>query len=490
MNRPIRRVAIAVGVLLLALFVNLNFVQVVKADAYRNNPHNLRNILDEYASPRGQIIVGGNAVAESVATTDELKYLRRYPQGPTYAPLTGYYSLVYGKNGLEDVADGVLSGNDSRLFASKLADILTGRNPKGGSVTLTVNAAAQDAAFRGLGNRRGAVVALDPSTGAILAAVTSPSYDPNLLTSHNTNAEISAYQQLIRDPAQPMLSRALQQSYPPGSIFKVVAAAADLKAGKLPTDTVASPDVLNLPDGGTMQNFNGERCGDGKTTTLDAALTVSCNTAFANVCLDLGQQAVQDEASLFGMNGQSRQVPLPVARSTMGDIPDGSALAQSCIGQRNVQMTPLQAAMLSAAVANGGQLMKPYLVAQERAPNLSVLSNTSPTRLDRVLTDAQNTLLQQMMINVVAKGTGTAAQIPNVQVGGKTGTADNQDDKGNPLAPHAWFTGFALDPVHPIAVAVVLENAGVTGNESAGGTAAAPLARDVMRAYLNNMRGQ
>lgn len=496
MNRQIRRVAVALGVLILALIVNLNYVQVVKADDYRNNKNNRRVILNEYANPRGQIIVqGGTPVAESVATNDELKYLRRYPIGPLYAPLTGYYSFVFGKDGLESTEDEVLSGNDPRLFASRLADILTGRNPKGGSVTLTVNKAAQAAAYKDLGNRRGAVVALDPATGAILAAVSSPSYDPNLLSAHTADSVDAAWNKLIKDPDQPLLNRALQQSYPPGSIFKVVAASAGLKAGKKPTDRIPSPDVLNLPAGGTMRNFGGERCGDGKTDTFIDAFTISCNTAFGQLCVDVGQQPVQDEASLFGMDNSRRQVPLTVARSTMGDIEDGSALAQSCIGQRNVQMTPLQAAMLSAAAANDGKLMQPYLVQQERAPNLSVLSNTEPKQLNQVLTSDQDKLLRDMMQSVVTSrnGTGQLAQIPGVTVGGKTGTADNGpvDAKGNYLkAPHAWFTGYALDATHPIAVAVVLENAGVTGSESAGGVAAAPVARDVMKAYLDDTRGQ
>lgn len=487
MNRQIRRVAIAVGVLMVALLVNLNYVQVVKSDAYRNNTNNKRVILNEYANPRGSIIVQGTPIAESVATKDELKYLRKYPNGPVYAGLTGWYSLIYGRNGLEETEDGLLSGNDSRLLGTRITDLLTGRTPKGGSVSLTINKAAQEAAYNGLGGRRGAVVALDPRTGAILAAASSPSYDPSVLSSHNFDAITAAYQKLNSDKNQPLLPRAFQATYPPGSVFKVIVAAAALKAGKKPNDVIPGPTVLPLPDGGTMHNFAGESCSsNGKTTTLIAALTVSCNTAFAQLGIDTGQDAVQSEANLFGMDGQDFTVPLTVSGSTMGTIENGSQLGQSSIGQFNVQMTPLQAAMISAAVENDGMLMKPYLIKQELAPDLSVLDTTQPKQQSQVLPADLDRELQQMMESVVTHGTGTKAQIANEQVGGKTGTADNSDAKGNPLPPHAWFTGYAADPLHPIAVAVVLENAGVTGNESAGGEAAAPLARNVMKAYLDD----
>ena len=490
MNRQIRRVAVAVGVLMVALLVNLNFVQVVKSDAYRNDKNNRRVILNEYANPRGSIIVQGQSIAESVPTKDELKYLRKYPNGPVYADLTGWYSLIYDKNGLEETEDGLLSGNDSRLLGTRITDLLTGRTPKGGSVALTINRKAQQAAYDALGGRRGAVVALDPQTGAILAAVSSPSYDPSVLSSHNLDSIVDAYKKLNSDKSDPLLPRAFQASYPPGSIFKVVVSAAALKAGKKITDRIPAPTLLNLPDGGTMQNFNGETCGNGKTTTLIDALTISCNTAFGQLGVDLGLPAVSDEANLFGMNGQERTVPLTVSRSTIGQIENGSQLAQSSIGQFSVQMTPLQAAMIAAVVENNGTLMTPYLVQQELAPNLSVLDSTSPTKLSEVLPPDLDSELQKMMVNVVTNGTGTLAQIPNVTVGGKTGTADNDDAQGHHLAPHAWFTGYAADPVHPIAVAVVLENAGVRGDESAGGLAAAPVARKVMQAYLADMSGR
>lgn len=492
MNRPIRRVAIAVSVLMLALLINLNYVQVWKADAYRNNPNNNRVLLNEYANPRGQIVVAGTPIAESKATTDELKYLRVYPQGAMYAPITGFYSQVYGKNGLEDTEDSVLSGSDERLFTSRLADILTGRTAKGGSVSLTVNPAAQAAAYTGLGNRAGAVVALDPSTGAILALATSPSYDPSLLSSHNTTAVSTAYHTLNDNPAQPMDNRAIHESYPPGSIFKVVVAAAALKNGTTPATRIPSPTIYKLPGTGTatMQNFGGESCGDGTTDTLIDALTISCNTAFAQLGVSLGTGAVRSEAALFGIDDQARNIPLSVARSTLGPVIDDAALAQSSIGQRDVQVTPLEGAMIAAAVANNGILMKPYLVNQEIAPDLSVLDTTKPEQMSKVLDPDLDKQLQDMMVNVVNNGTGTKAKIAGKTVGGKTGTADNSDSTGKPLAPHAWFIGFTLDDNHPIAVAVFLQNAGVTGSESAGGEAAAPLAQKVMQAYLTDMKGR
>jgi penicillin-binding protein A len=498
-NRQIRRVAAAVGVLMLALLVNLNFVQVVKSDSYRENPNNRRVILTEYSTPRGQIVVQGRNIADSVITPDELKYLRKYPEGPVYAPLTGFYSLIYGKNGLEDTEDAVLEGTDNRVFGSRIADILTGRDPKGGSVLLTINDAAQQAAYKAMAKQKGAVVAIDPSTGAILAAVSLPSYDPNLLSSHDQTA-ITAYWNSL-DPSSsesPLANRAFQQNYPPGSVFKVIVSAAALKAGVKPTDQIPAPTTLVLPDtnGHTLQNFNGESCGNGKTDTFANALAISCNTAFAQLGLTLGQDAVEQEAALFGLDGTQRSVPLNVAASRVGQIASLGDLAHASIGQQNVRITPLQGAMIAAAVANHGTLFMPYLVAQERAPDLSVISqDDGKNQLSQVLDSDPDDLLVQMMVGVVQTGTGTAAQIkdiPGVVVGGKTGTADTGvfDAKGNQTPPHAWFTGFAdKNGVAKIAVAVLVENGGVNGNETTGGIAAAPVAKAVMEAYLKSAAG-
>ncbi len=490
MNRPIRRVTIFVGILLLAVVLNLNWVQVIKADSLKNNSANRRTVLDQYKRQRGSIVLQGSGtpVAESVPTKDALMYLRKYASGPVFAPVTGFNSLYYGSTAIESAEDSVLSGADDRLFVQRLTNLLTGRDTRGGNVLLTINKQAQAAAYAALGNRKGAVVALDPSTGAILAAVSTPSYDPNALSSHSPDSIQAAYQRYNADPNDPLLNRAFDVTYPPGSVFKLVVSAAALKDGRTPQSRIPAVNALTLPQTNTqLRNFAGEQCADGRTDTLDHALTISCNTAFAQLGMDLGTDTIKQQAALFGIDGNDFTMPLRVAGSSVGPIVDKAALAQSSIGQRDVRITPLQAAMISAGIANGGKLMKPYLVAQEQAPNLAVLSHADPQLLNEVMTSGQAALETQMMVDVVNKGTGTAAQIAGIQVAGKTGTADNgtqRPDGSYVNPPHAWFSGFAPATNPKIAVAVILENGGVNGNETTGGLAAAPVAQAVMKAYL------
>jgi peptidoglycan glycosyltransferase len=489
-NRPIRRVGVFVGLLLLAVVLNLNWVQVVKADHYQDNSANRRTVLDEYKRQRGSIVLQGSGtpVAESVPTKDALMYLRKYSNGPVYAPVTGFNSLYYGNTAIESAENGVLAGTDDRLFVQRLTSLLTGRDTRGGNVILTINKQAQAAAYQAMGSRRGAVVALDPATGAILAAVSTPSFDPNALSSHSPDSIQAAYKRYNADPDNPLINRALNVTYPPGSVFKVVVASAALKNGRTPQTRIPAVNSLTLPQTRTqLRNFGGEQCADGKTDTLDHALTISCNTAFAQLGMDLGAETIKQQAALFGIDDSDFTVPVPVAASSVGPIIDQAALAQSSIGQRDVRVTPLQAAMISAAVANGGKLMKPFLVSEEQAPNLAVLSHPDPAVLDQVMDTDQARQLTAMMVNVVAKGTGTAAQLPGIAVAGKTGTADNGPQKPDGSyvnQPHAWFSGFAPADNPKIAVAVIIENGGVRGSETTGGLAAAPVAQAVMKAYL------
>jgi peptidoglycan glycosyltransferase len=513
-NRPIRKVAIALAVLFLALFVNLNVVQVGKGSDYRNDSRNQRVLLNEYSTPRGQIVVQGTAIAQSKKKSDELKYLRVYPDGPEYAPATGYYSFIYGTSGIEYAENSILSGDSSKLFTNKLTNILTGRSPRGGSVELTLNKAAQDAAYKAMkgGNgklRRGAVVALDPRTGAILAMVSTPSYDPNKLSAHSVDDVQNAWQAYQKSKSDPMLNRALNQNYPAGSIFKIIDAAAALKHRVKPTDKVPAPRYFwpldqkrtsacpaNLA-AACVQNFGAEECQPGsKTAALDFAFAKSCNTAFAALAVNrIGAVDLKAEAHAFGFDSAQLKVPLPVAQSTVGSsavLNDDAALAQTSFGQRDVRITPIQAAMLSSAVANNGTLMKPYLVQRELRPNLSTLSSTQPQQLSQVIDPNLDQDLVDMMQKVVTspEGTGGPANItdlPGVVVGGKTGTADVGTTSASNAKPDAWFTGFALANGTPkIAVAVIIENGGVAGNESAGGQAAGPVAKAVMEAYLKS----
>jgi penicillin-binding protein A len=528
MNSSIRKVGAALAVLLVALFINLNYVQVVKGNSYRDNPQNQRVLLNEYASPRGDITVSGTAVAHSKATNDTLKYLRVYPQGPEYAPVTGFYSLgatpspYLGTSGIESAENSVLSGDDPKLFGTRLTDLLTGRSPRGGSVELTLDKATQNAAYQNLLHgsggkvRRGAVVALDPRTGAVLAAVSTPSYDPSQLSLHDVNKIEKNYAQLEKDPSQPMLNRAFNQPYPPGSTFKVVVSAAALKAGIKPDSELIAPNGYFPETGETakscgndhincIENFGGETCDNGKTATLAFSLAKSCNTTFAALAVEqLYGQAIAKQAELFGFDPPytgsqpdlcltpKLSIPVPVCDSTPGSRVDLTAkgfLARTAFGQQNVRMTVLQGAMIAGAVANNGTLMQPYLVQKQLAPNLETLSETQPSQLDQAVDPTLDEQLQSMMEGVVTapEGTGHDAAIPGVVVGGKTGTADTGRTlkNGQDEPPDAWFIGYAIaNGVPKIAVAVLIENGGVQGNETTGGEAAAPVARAVMEAYL------
>jgi peptidoglycan glycosyltransferase len=453
----------------------------VRANSLRNDPTNPRVIFEEYSRQRGPILVGGRPVANSVATKDRLKYKRVYPLGPLYAPATGFYSLIYGASGIESAENSILAGTDDSLFVRRVIDQLTGEQVRGGSVQLTLNARAQKAAYDGLHGRRGAVVAIDPSTGAILALVTSPSYDPTLLASHDTQAVSKAYQQLNKDPNKPMLNRALRQTYAPGSTFKLVTAAAALESGRFQRDTpVFNGPKLDLPQTTvSLPNFDNRPCNlFGKTATLEDALRRSCNAAFGKVGLDLGAVALRRQAEKFGMNAVV-DTPIPSVRSRFPANLDQPQTAQSAIGQFDVRATPLQMAMVVAAIANRGVLMKPFLVQEVRGPDLSVLSRTRPRELSTAISPRTADTLGQMMVTVVEKGTGTNAQISGIQVAGKTGTAQ----QGGNRKPHAWFVSFAPVNDPKVAVAVVLEDGGGAA-EVSGNKLAAPIAKAVMLAVL------
>ncbi|MCM3924478.1 penicillin-binding protein 2 [Frankia sp. AiPs1] len=479
MNRPVRKVAIACLVLFAALLVNANWLQVGEASDLKTQPTNGRQITERLERERGSILAGDVEIARSTPSNDPYKFQRQYPAGSLYSDVTGYYTL-FTAAGLERSQDVFLSGDDDRLLASRVTGLFTNKQRRGGSVVTTILPAVQQAAAQALGNRKGAVVALDPSTGAILAMVTSPSYDPSPLASHTEKTATGAYGTLSGDPAQPLLNRATQQTYPPGSTFKLITAAAALSHGRHPDDRVAAPDELALPLSTVrLPNFGGERCGDGETDTLTHALTISCNTAFAQLGIDLGAETLRQQAEAFGLNSTFPDFPLQQARSVFPTKLDGAQTAQSAIGQYNVRVTPLQMAEVVAAIANGGTEMKPYLVSELRGPDKKTISRTGPKELGKPVSSDVAAELTTMMESVVTSGTGRKARIDGVAVAGKTGTAEHGTDE----PPHAWFVGFAPSDAPKVAVAVIVEDGG--GELSTGGAIAAPVAKQVMQAALD-----
>ena len=487
MNRPLRRVAVACMVLFGMLLLQANWVQVVKAKDYRNDARNKRVLLRTYDRERGPVVVGSGkervAVARSTATDDSLKYLRTYPGGAVWAPVTGFASLVYGYTGVELQENPVLSGDDERLVVRRLSDYITGREIKGGSVVLTLDPVAQQTAYDALAGKVGAVVALDPRTGAVLAMASRPSYDPTPLSSHDPAQIRKAYTSLLDDPQSPLSNRAVERTYAPGSTFKLVTAAAALTKGIAKPETVIdAPTVLTFRSGKPLRNFAGETCGSGGKQTLTDALATSCNTAFAKLGTRVGQDALDAQAKAFGFGSNSLRLPQPVADSVVFRDRDVAEpfLAQSAIGQYDVQATPLQMAMVAAGIANNGEVMRPYLVKEVQGPDLSTLDLAEQKVLSRAVTPQVATQLTAMMEAVVTKGTGTRAAIPGVRVAGKTGTA--QGAAG--ARPNVWFVGFAPADDPKVAVAVFLDRASGYDASATGGKLAAPIAAAVMKAVL------
>jgi len=481
-NKPIRRLSVVVALLFCALLLSTTWIQFVTAKSLDNRPGNRRTLLDSYSRERGAIVVDGAPIAKSVATKDELKFIRTYPSGKLYSQVTGYYSFTYGAGGgLEGAEDALLSGQSDKLFYRRVLDMVTGKAPSGASLELTINPKAQKAADEALGNQRGAVVALDPRTGAILAMVSHPQYNPAALSSHNLDAVAAAWKRLNASSGRPADNRAIAGNlYPPGSTFKLVTAAAALSSGKFTEGSqIPGPATLDLPLTSTnLPTDDHQPCGPGGRTSLTHALEISCNSAFGWLGLELGGDALRAQAAKFGF-GDSIKVPMRVSPSIVPPL-NAPQSAQAAIGQYEVRVTPMQVAMVSAAIANKGIVMKPYLVKDTRSSNLDIIDQTQPSQLSEAITPEVAAALTRMMVTVVKSGTGTPGQIPGITVAGKTGTA--QHAKGAP--PHAWFTAFAPAEDPKIAVAVVVEDGGNAGSEAFGGKVAAPIARKVIEAVL------
>ncbi|WP_353943540.1 penicillin-binding transpeptidase domain-containing protein [Streptomyces sp. HUAS MG91] len=484
MNKPLRRIAIFCGLLILTLLIRDNWLQYVKADSLASDDDNRRVAIARYSTPRGDIIVDGKSITGSKATSGtDLKYKRTWKDGPMWSPVTGYASQVVGATQIESIEDGILTGNDDRLFFRNTLDMITGKKKEGGNVVTTLNAKAQKAAYDGLKNRgKGAVAAIEPSTGKILALASTPSYDPSSFAG-NSNDDGATFSKLDKDKDKPLLNRALRETYPPGSTFKLVTAAAALESGDYdPDKKTETPLPWTMP--GTTTPLKNEGNIPCENATLRVALKVSCNTVFGKIGSDLGNDKMVEEADKFGFNEQ-QFVPVRSNASNFDDDMNPSQTALSSIGQYNTAATPLQMAMVASAIANDGKLMKPYMVDQLQAPNIDVIEKTEPEEMSRPLSEENAQKLQSMMETVVNDGTGQSARIPNVTVGGKTGTAQHGVD--NSEKPYAWFVSYAkTSSGTPVAVAVVVEDSDASRQDISGGGLAAPIAKSVMEAVINS----
>ncbi|MFV0134820.1 peptidoglycan D,D-transpeptidase FtsI family protein [Streptomyces sp. HMX87] len=490
MNKPLRRIAIFCGLLILTLLVRDNWLQYVKADDLKDDEHNRRVAIERYATPRGDIIVDGKAITGHTTTEGDFKYKRTYKNGAMWAPVTGFVSQAYGANQLESIEDGILTGNDDRLFFRNTLDMITGKKKEGGNVVTTLNAAAQKAAYEGLKKQggKGAVAAIEPSTGKILALASYPSYDPSTIAGDG-KSDAQAWNRLQKknNPDDPMLNRALREVYPPGSTFKVVTAAAALEHEKYtdPDEKTDSPQPWTMP--GTTTELPNEGNIQCENVSLREALRISCNTVFGKIGSDLGNDKMLETAEKFGFNAE-QFTPVRSSASVFSEDMNESQVALSSIGQFNTAATPLQMAMVPAAVANNGTLMKPYMVDELQAPNVDTIEKTDPEELSRPLSPENAQILQSMMETVVDKGTGSNAKIPGVTVGGKTGTA--QHGVENSENPYAWFISYAKaeDGSSPVAVAVVVEDEDAVRDDISGGGLAAPIAKSVMQAVLDSKK--
>ncbi len=487
MNTSLRRISVMIMALIVLLLANATLTQVFTAEGLRSDPRNQRVLLDEYSRQRGQISAGGQLLAYSVATDGRFRFLRVYPNPQTYAPVTGFYSLSYSSTGLERAEDTVLNGSDQRLFGRRLADFFTGRDPRGGNVDTTIKPEVQQAAWDAMqkgcnGPCKGAVVAIEPSTGKILALVSAPSYDPNLLATHDVAEQSTAWQQLRDDPDSPLLNRAISETYPPGSTFKVITTAAALRAGARPETQLTAASQIPLPNStATLENYGGTSCGGGQTASLQYAFAHSCNTAFVQLGIDVGEEGLRTTAGGFGVDDAPPPIPLQVAESTLGPIPDAAALGMSSIGQKDVALTPLQNAMVAATVANKGIMMQPYLVDSLKGPDLSNIATTVPTEERRAVTEQVADTLTDLMV-AAEQVTQQKGAIAGVQIASKTGTAEHGTDPRN-TPPHAWYIAFAPAQAPKVAVAVLVENGG-DRLSATGGAVAAPIGRATIAAAL------
>ncbi|MFS0894776.1 peptidoglycan D,D-transpeptidase FtsI family protein [Microbacterium sp. 179-I 3D3 NHS] len=482
MTKELRRLSIVMLFMFIALFAASSWIQVVEADSLAQNSHNKRTRLDSYAIQRGSIIVDGAAIATSIPSDDQYRFQRVYADAPMWEPVTGWFNPALGSaTGIERAMNADLSGTGANAFLAEVERILSGQPQRGFSVELSLNTAAQKAAYDALQGLEGAVVAIDPSTGRILAMVSTPGFDTNQLATHDADAANSFYDQLESDGSKPLSNRAIAGDLnPPGSTFKLVVAAAAFASGDwTPDSTLPNPARYTLPGSSNqVSNAWGGTCGAGDTVTIAEAIRLSCNIPMAELAVELGDDRIREMAEKFGFN-KSFATPLESTASSYPRALDDAQTALTGFGQGQVTATPLQIAMVAAGIANDGVVMNPQMVDAVIGNDLSVIRSFENSEFGRAMEADQADEITAAMVASVSNGAAQGARIDGIDVAGKTGTAEN----GN--RPHTlWFTGFAPADDPAVAVAVVVEDGGGQGQSGSGDTIAAPIAKKVIEAVL------
>ncbi|MFH9471249.1 peptidoglycan D,D-transpeptidase FtsI family protein [Streptomyces clavifer] len=492
MNRPLRHIAIFCGLLMLALLIRTNWLQFAQSEELSTHEHNRRVKITQFATPRGDIIVGGKAITGSKAVEGtDFKYQRTFKQGPMYAPVTGYASQAQGMSLLEKTYDSILSGQDERFAFRHAKDILTGEPRRGGDVITTIDPKAQEAAYKGLTDldARGAVVALDPATGKVLALVSTPSYDPSVFAG-NSFKEGDRFQALVDKKSKPLANRPLRETFPPGSTFKIVTAAAALEHGVV-TDVNAPTDAVSPYPLPLASNKIGSEAGDAvcNKASLKTAMQYSCNNVFLDAASKLGVDKMRETAEKFGFNADIYSEEFGDMLATKSLYPeelDKPGTALTGMGQGSLTSTPMQMAMVTAALANGGKMMQPYIVEKLQGPDLSTLEEHEPKLKNQAVSEETAKKVQEMMEFTAKEGSAQKALIDGVTVGGKTGTAQRGNDVTKEV-PYGWFVSYGKKADgQAVAVAVFIDPTAmdISRSDISGGGLGAPIAKRVMQAVL------
>jgi len=493
MNQRIRHLTVALIILFGILLVQLTNWQVIQRNSLVHDSRNNRVTMRDFDTQRGDIITAdGSIIAETLPVdaangSSRYKYQRTYPKGELFANITGYYTLGYGSTQLERTQSDVLSGKTAQQKLEATGGLFS-KADVSGSVHVTLRADLQAAAKKALGNREGSVVVLDPKTGAVLAMYSNPSYDPNLIASHNGNVVNETLNGLQTDTAKPLLANAYQERYMPGSTFKIVTTTVGLETGKIDMMSVFKNERAWVPPNTKkpIRNYGKKVCGG----DLAEVFRRSCNIPFAQTAVAIGPDLMVNGVNRFGFD---ERIPFDLpgaAASTFGgiaaDFTDSLALlAIHGFGQGQVQVTPLHMAMIASTVANGGLMMKPFIINDTRTHAGTTIATTTPAMWKTPMTPTTAATLTQLMIGVATSGTASCCLHLNggISVAAKTGTAQ-LNAEGQKQRSHAWIMAFAPAEAPRYAVAVFIKGVNDEVSASTGGHLAGPVAKQVLDVAL------